>query len=442
MVWKSLERALAYGFILMFLLRRLDHEEVSLDVTFRNLEKEEVYLCWMNSYARESEIITKASETCFKVAANDGMKMNTFVSHRFLAVSSSSSSQPNDDNNTNYFVMDPEITQYNISFTRKEHQDQQPHQMSLSYFWNYHLLRYRHEVMVGLALLLISLDLLFSFGLPKDGLQTVTTSSRQLAIPRQVLKAFATLMMLVNHASYLLLHDYPSWMRLGTLPADLAGSMHIFCWLTGYNYSPHSRSQSWTILVLFLLLEQYCQLPSPFSYESLMTIVFARQLLSFSRFQSFLLKSPLLFHSIFIVILLSTESYLNACGLRILQISGLIYAIAGRMFVLPVDIWKQFLWLFAGSLRIILLVWNVTLKEIDTSSIPQIVVAALCLLWFVFHLILLGRPVKKALWDYSPNVIITFLSRYSLEIYGIHLFLAYFTIIYKQQLYDLLGIHS
>ena len=441
MVWKHMERALAYGFVIMFLLRKMDHDEVPLDVTFKNLENEQVYLCWMNAYSRENEIITKASETCFKIAANDGMNMKTFVSHRFLAVSSSSSSQP-DDNNANYFVMDPEITQYDISFTQKEHQHQRPHQMSFFYFWNYYLLRYRHEIMIGVAVLLISLDLLYSFGIPKDGSQTGTTSSRQLAVPRQVLKAFATLMMLVNHASYLLLHDYPSWMRLGALPADLAGSMHIFCWLTGYNYSPHSRSQSWIILALFLLLEQYCQLPSPFSYESLMTIVFARQLLSFSRFQSFLLKSPLLFHSIFIVILLSTESYLNAHGLRILQISGLIYAIAGRTFVLPVDIWKQLLWLFAGSLRILLLVWNVTLKEIDTSSNPQIIVAALCLLWFIFHLILLGCPVKKALWNYSPNFIITFLSRYSLEIYGIHLFLAYFLIIYKQPLYDFLGIHS
>jgi hypothetical protein len=423
MIWKFMERGLAYGLILMILLRQRDHHQTPIDVIFQNLEKENVSLCWMSAYARENEIISKASEKCFKIAVDDGIKMKTFETHRFLAVSSR---KPTDGGSydINYFVMDPEIKQYNISFRHTE-SPQINSNISFSYLWNYYFLRYRHQVMIGLTLLLISLDFFPSPSLPKDALQTIK-SPRQLAVPRQGLKAFATLTMLLNHASYLLLKDSPSWMRLGALPADMAGSMHLFCWLTGYNYSPYSRSQSWTILVLFLILEQYCRLPSPFAYESLMTIVFARKLLSFSPFQSFLLRASLLFHSIFIVFLLSTESFLNADGLRILQISGLIYAIAGRTFVLPVDIWKQLLWLFAGSFKVLLIVWTVTLSEIDTSSIPQLTVAALCLLWFIFHLFLFGCPVKKPFWKYSPNFMITFLSRYSLEIYGAHLFLAYY----------------
>jgi hypothetical protein len=422
MIWKILERGLAYGLIIVFLLMPRGENQISIDVVFKNLENETVSLCWMSSFAREEEIISNAADHCFKIVVGDGVNMKTYANHRFLAVSSSSKRADN-VSSTKYFVMDPNITQHNISFGEPKLL-QIDSNISFSYLWNYYILRYRHQVMIGLTLLLISLDLFSSSSPPKDGLKSVESSSRQLAVPRQVLKAFATLMMLLNHASYLFLQDSP-WMRIGALPADLAGSMHLFCWLTGYNYSSYSRSQSWAILVLFLLLEQYCRLPSPFAYESLMTIVLARKFLSYPIFQSFLLKSSLLFHSILIIILLSAESYFNVDGLRILQISGLIYAIAGRLFVLPVDIWKQLIWLFAGSFKILLLVWTVTLKGIDTSSTLQIAAAALCLLWFFFHLFLLGCPVKKPLWKYSPNFMITFLSRYSLEIYGGHLFLAY-----------------
>lgn len=416
MFWSFLERAIAYALVIAALFSPLTKDR-SLQVTFMNFEEEDVYLCWMSAYAREYEVISGSRDNCYIVT--EGVLLNTFTGHRFLALPINMTSNIKKQ----FFVIDQAI-QYNISFTNQSNQLSNYSDFSFAYFWNHSMLRYRHEVVVLFAIIFITGDLLFKR--PKPESKFTQSNAVQLGIPRQYLKAFATLMMLINHASYLFLADYPAWMRLGALPADLGGSMHLYCWLTGYNHSSHSRTQVWGILIAFLLLEQYCRLPPPFAYESLMTIVVARILFSQPKFNYFLQNCSIIFHGLLIAILLLSEPFLNADGLRILQISGLLYAIAGKLFILPIDTWKQFIWLFAGSLRILFISWKSTLSEVDPSSSPQIAITALCLGWFVFHIILLGYPMKKPYWNptvYSPIMI---LSRYSLEIYVIHLFLAYY----------------
>jgi hypothetical protein len=427
-----LELIFAYGLIL-FVLSIPPPSEVPIKAQFVNSESEAVAICWMSSYTREHELISGSLKDCYEVKVNDQLNMQTYAGHRFLAFPV----QRRAEAPTRYFSMEPQTTRYHISFSGMESlslplSSDQPN-ISVSYVWNTFILRYRHELMMTFALFLIAWEIFFPTRTPKDSLKTVNSSSKQLAVPRQELKAFATTTMLLNHASYIFLRASPAWLRLGCLPADLAGSMHLYCWLTGYNFTPQSRSESWMILTVYILLEHFCRLPSPFAYESLMTIVLARKLLSTSFFETFLLKWSLCFHACFIALCLQFAPIFNADGLRVLQVTGFLYAIAGRMFVLPVDASKRLIWLFAASLKIILLIWTLTIKEIDLSSVAQVVVTTLCLLWFTFHLVLLGFPLKEPLRRYTPNLVVTFLSRYSLEIYGVHLFLAYAYQLYLQR---------
>lgn len=419
MIWSFLEGGLAYGLVL-FVLLTPQTREIPLQVKFLNLEKEDIYLCWMSAYARENEILFGSHQKCFKIMTNDDLIMNTYVGHRFLALPVRRTSEITKQ----FFAMDSASLQYNISFSHRSDTKVDYTQLSLSYLWNNLLLRYRHEVVVCISVLLITLDLFGKRHNPSRAAAHLNLN--QLAIPRRFLKAFATLMMLINHASYIFLADHPSWMRLGALPADLGGSMHLYCWLTGYNYSSKSKNHVWCILVAFLILEQFCRLPAPFAYESLVTIVVARVILSFSIFEDFLLNYSILSHAVLIALLLLSGPFLNADGLRILQISGFLYAIAGRLFVLPVNYSKQLIWLFAGGLQILIIVWKATLSEVDTSSRLEVIIAALCLSWYCFHLLLLGLPLKKPIWNPKSTTVMNIISRYSLEIYVIHLFLAYF----------------
>ena len=257
--------------------------------------------------------------------------------------------------------------------------------------------------------------------------------SHQLAIPRQSLKSFATLMMLLNHFSYLFLQSNPIWMKLGALPADLAGSSHIFYWLVGYNKSNYNRSETWKVLFILFLLEQFCRLPSPFSYESLLTIVISRKFLSSDWFNYFLLNYSILFHSFVIILLIYFNSIFNSEGLRLFQNIGFIYAISGRLFIISNNSYKNMLWLFAGSSYLLIKTINHnSFEEFDNSSIWQVLALFFSLSWYCIHILLFSFPLEAPLWK-TNSLLTIFFSRYSLEIYVIHLFLAYCYHLYRQE---------
>lgn len=428
-------------------------DETSLLVTFYNYNSYDLYLCWISPSARESEIIQKSPEGCYIMDANGGIRSTTYKSHRFLILPSNKTLLNTKDRNNQtispiFISIDLEPKEYHILFNSSDVTDNNNNnvnyyykssnhfQWNSSYIWNYILLRFRHEVMVIVIILLATWNILNSSFTTKTKIVNNNNNNKndnkyhQLAIPRQGLKSFATIMMLLNHASYIFLRSYPSWMKLGTIPADLAGSSHLYYWLVGYNMSNNNRSYNLKVLLVLFSLEQFCRLPSPFTYESLLTVVILRHLLSIKLFDYFLLNYSIFFHSILIFIFIQLNPIFNGEGLRLCQMIGVIYAISGRMFVISSDPYKNMLWLFAGSGHIIFKMVSVnSFDVIDLTSSLQVLLLSFSLTWYCLHILLFSFPLENPFWKSNSSFTI-FFSRYSLEIYVVHLFLAYFYHLY------------
>ena len=265
-------------------------------------------------------------------------------------------------------------------------------------------------------------------------------SRASLLIPRHSLKCFAVLNMLLNHVSYALLESKSTTQTLGTLPADLIGSAQIFWFLVGYHHShshsPSVRSGTSTLLITFVLLEHFCRLPSPFTFETLMTVVVARALLTSKVFNfngdssegqsSVFAELPLLIHAVMCSALIAVNNLFNASGLRLLQCTGILYAIAGRLFLTRSLSHStngraaHYLWLAAAWGLQFKLVWTTKLSAlvVDMTTLPVVCVAAVCVSGAVGQLVLFACPVSAPLW--TPSSASVWVSRHSLEIYVFH----------------------
>ena len=436
----------------------------ALTVKFLNPTESDVALCWLSTYDRENELLEKAPEGCYRigVGVENTFSLNTYNGHRFILlpwdkqeVSSSESValvNPKPYVPTMFLYMKPELTFYEVKF--KSSLASLEDITSVDDAWQ-HLLRNRHYFMIFVvSVYLLSLQFLAPISArsrkasqrqqnmiaKKTTEVKVSETETNLIIPRHSLKCFAVLNMVLNHCAYMFFPDRPAYQLVGTIPADLIGSAQLFWFIVGLHpvsSRPLSvRSESSTLLIVFFLLEHFCRLPKPLTYETLFTIVVARSLLSCDMFQYKENKKcctfsefPIWIHGLCCCFLISINGIFNANGLRLLQCTGLLYAITGRLFLSSHPAASlsarapHYLWLLAACGFQLKVVYVSKLSSLDIYT-PQAIVVAVCLLGAVCQAALLARPVKQSWW--ASTRVEVWVSRYSLEIYCIHLVALWF----------------
>ena len=411
-------------------------------VSIVNPTESDVALCWLSTYVRENELLEKAPEGCYRirVGVNKSFTLNTFEGHRFILVPWDKPSANSGSPSRGFLHITHGMTDYTVDFhesaltTLRE-------MKNLTDVWQ-QLLRNRHYVMIFVVCVYAIILQLTNSTIPhrrRIGLKKRNEDGEvweNLLIPRHNLKCFAVLNMVLNHLSYMFFQNDPKWQYIGTLPADLIGSAQIFWFLVGcypnYSRTSHVRTNSTMLLLVFILLEHYCRLPKPFTYETLFTIVISRSLLEMDLFQHDEKKKCVLFssypiwvHAISCAVLIAVNDVFDASGLRLFQCEGILYAIAGRLFFrcenAPVSSRAaHMLWLLAAWALRLKTTWTAKVNNIDMYSL-EAVVTAFCLVGALVQMIVFAVPVKNSLWISSWTS--KLISRYSLEIYVGHLVL-------------------
>lgn len=435
-------------------------EDHSVAMTVINDSEVDVAMCWMNSYNTESEVSMRSPKGCYLIDRNDEIRLNTYVGHRFLILPKN----PRIDRNDNYFliasknVLSTKVSTlkniYNhINFSLSSKLE---FRVFIDNLWST-LLRYRLIVITSI----VSTIILFELISPKTKVNNTNTSQVSQsypAIPRNSLKCYAVITMLLNHFGHICITD-KLMTKLYTIPATAGGSFDIFMWLVGYNTSQQKYSESAKILIVFLVLELFVALPSPFSYSSLVTAVAIRYITNSKWFaynntsKSCLFADyHILYHMLLCMALISCENVLNADGIRLLEVQGLLAGIAGRLFNCTnpvsltdssnekkgmkesdafinsnfIQISKLFVWTYALFLMKSNVLWLAYLQQEENLFAVTLRNAYLYLVLAVFVVIFLVLlfPCKKPLWSKSSRVA-KVISHYSLEIYFVHLVLGF-----------------
>lgn len=453
---------------------QISPSNTAVTVKIRNPTSSSVGLCWLSSYARENELIKNAPDGCYQIGVGEKntFTLKTYTGHRFILlpwekeitshpqsrVAAGVASGGDADAQsipTMFLYIKPNVHQYEVEFN-KTSLGILAEIASPDDAWQL-LLRNRHYFMILLVSLYFLAQKLADYPsssssesmrvshrlgkTAKKGVVDVTESDVKknsppaLMIPRHSLKCFAVLNMILNHISYLIFKSNSTWQFLGTLPADLIGSSQIFWFLVGYQHAStrKERSDSSKLLVVFCLLEHFCRLPRPITYETLLTVVVARSLLSSDVFLMdestkccLFAQLPVLLHSVCCCALIAINDLFNGSGLRLLQCTGLMYAVAGKLFMsshreAPLEARAaHFTWLLAACGLQFKLVWISKLNSIDINSVEGRV-ACVCVLGAVCQAVLFAVPTKAPAW--SSSSVAVWISRHSLEIYCAHLVL-------------------
>lgn len=561
----------SYAMIIATIFVVVEHHPEKILATFRNHSDRNMAVCFKSPYVSESELVAVAPDDCSFIGRRSSINVNTYEGHAFVILPW----EKPDNVPTEYgvVVMRPDVTVVNVEldavlsavpplwYTLKANR----HYLSLlvgvlALFVEYISTtmqtsddekRYNHRQEVESSTISSS-----STSTTTTSTTTTTSSHRQsilrsqlgeLLVPRHSLKGMAVTLMLIDHAAYRLLSGSEGIMRVFTLPADIGSSMHIFSWLTGYHvvldgknssFTAHNstntsfRSASVAILIVYYAMDYWVRLPSPFTYEALMTVVLARSLFS-TRYFAVRQQQPAVVsteqgcagaddgtsagdtgismdanrgkktkkgtkaakisgdiniedkkeknnytssaritcdfaefhpwvHSVFLCTLIVTNYVTTVDGLRLFFNSGLIFAVAGRLFVVSASSSlarsNMLLWLFSGQIYVFRGVWDRTISKADFTSSIEVVGICIGVLWQLCVLYVLSHPVsatnddddddataedtdlavkvnekkkKKTVLFSRASTLAVLLSRYSLEIYVVHLAALY---AYMQQM--------
>jgi hypothetical protein len=414
--------ALSY-LVVMCVIYYCQQPSAKLEVEFFNNgdSGHAVSLCWTNSYTKDAEVIALAPSGCSYIGFGESSRMISYAGHRFLVLPYDKSV----DDTFNTIVIDPQITSYIIE---KFNPDE-----SVGKYFRRVVVENRDAIIVGMCCVYVAyLQIRTSKSLSNNEHKTARNEHDEttLAISRHSLKCFAVIIMVLNHVSHLFMSGMAK--EMGVLPADLGGSSHIFSFLVGYNTSPHSARVNNTILIgVFVFLEYVVRLPKPFTFEQIVSYVVAREVLSCRVFASdnspspscSFTKLPIVIHAIVISTLAATNSVTNADGLRVWQNSSLLYAFAGRMFALRAPLPTRLLWAVSCTAFVLHLNWRLKYDVYDTTDIMGSCVLGACVCGILLQTALFAFPVSKQLWE--PSNVAKTVSRYSLEIYVVHLLAFY-----------------
>lgn len=265
-----------------------------------------------------------------------------------------------------------------------------------------------------------------------------------LIIPRHALKSIAVVTMVLNHIGHNSLTSRGSGLTFKpywTVLADAGWSSQVFCWLAGLNTSQVNKSSELVIIMVFVGLELFIRLPSPITYENLLTIATIRLLCGTDwlsvRSQGVSCKFAdmhILFHAAlccFTTQLL--DKLLGADGLKVINISGVLYAMSGRIFAVNVGrgrSWdlssKTLLWHAAATyseMTGIAASWG----SFEKHSAASYAYCGFFMCSLALQLVVLNTPASKPNTNQHSSYLNAVVARYSLEIYVFHflLLLAY-----------------
>lgn len=346
------------------------------DPSYDGSENSANYVCWISPDKGSRNLTTIAAEAprgCSDLAP--GINTKTFVGHQFLFVYNNQSM----DNPPKVLTMRSNLTYIDVvSYSNYD----TTRDFDFLVEWQRLLLQRRHIASAFAVILLIQLMLTRTTSkennVVKEGEEALQTNSkrskkptsvadnksstmgdvREPWVPRQAIKCYAVVNMLVNHTAYTFIRSNKPLQTWFTLWADAGGSMTLFNWLIGYNTQPDSRrNNEIMLLVAFLLLNTCIDLPHPITYETLLSVCLTRWLLQTSLFRVSasdgscpLAEQSIMINALLIELIVLAGKVLGTEGLKLVHMEGVLYAINGRLFaVRDVPLATRLLWLSAAA---------------------------------------------------------------------------------------------
>lgn len=446
-------------------------------------------LCWYNPDSTLDRIIAQFPIDCNRLSP--GITTNTYVGHQFIVMPFDESGHISSSKRKLYqiFAIQPNITSYDVRQLDVLHlSPSEPWYRLLKFHVGYsdmilmwqHAIIHRRIFCLYYALFLIIVCVLYmpapSKAPPKgtvsspnmpnsisDMEPTDTNISKvtgtdlhpqhhshlgliqdSLIIPRHALKSIAVVTMVLNHIGHNSLSSRGSGLTFKpywTVLADAGWSSQVFCWLAGLNTSQVNKSSELVIVMAFVGLELFVRLPSPITYENLLTIATIRFLCCTDWLS---VRSPgvsckfadmhILFHAVLCCLTIQLlDKFLGADGLKVINISGVLYAMSGRIFAVNVGrgrSWnmssKALLWHAAATYSEMTGI-NASWDSFEKHSVASYAYCGFFMCSLALQLVILNMSASKPNPNQYSFYLNALVARYSLEIYVSHflLLLAY-----------------
>ena len=393
----------------------------------------EKYYCWLNPDAGNNainSILANYPDGCSYVGF--GSVVNTYVGHQFVVVEKTQVKQYDATNRPK--ILTALINMHTVDVANVVEYDPLQH-FDYIVEWQ-RLLLLRKQIITYAACVLLALAMLFRAS-PRANRKVKSDKTMQVQptlLPRNVIKGYAVITMLLNHVGHVFLPRDSFVKPFFTTLADAGGSMHLFNWLVGYNITTVSRSSEVWLLSVFVFLQFFVSLPPPITYETLLSISVIRWLFNTQYFHVDATTgkcqwpdAPIYVHALLIVVIIFFDNVTGPEGLKMIPGHGLLFAACGRLFAVPkVDPFTRLLWVSTSCVYAMLSMrynFAVLLRDFPTY---QYIYGAVFVLLTLMHSTVLnwkrGADSTVQRW-YPPSLVstmATFLSRYSLEIYLMH----------------------
>jgi hypothetical protein len=386
-----------------------------------NFSSNSMAFCYLNPDYTLGEVITTPSRFCAQILPKDTYSMITYASHRFYVFPWSP--QHRADFTPQIITMFPSVTEYRLRSTGLDAIDVSLFDRFVEYWGS--LCGQRHKIGASFAIVLLGFSYIFASQTNKLHHSTsFPASHRQIYAPRASLKCLATVAMLLNHVGHFLFVKNNFQKQVLTFPADIGLSSHLYWWLAGFG-SGRIRSSDSQLLVAYLLLLYIADLPSPFTYETLLNVATIRLITSWAPMKT-LSESNVLVHGVLCCALLISGLLFDSDCLKILHTEGLALGISSNLLTLHTDALKRLIWVFPVIMLIFYKNYTrlTTDKDINNLNIFQYSYFGIwTLISVAVHSAVLFVPVAKSAWKSSNLTEI--ISRYSLEIYVVHILILY-----------------
>jgi hypothetical protein len=389
-------------------------------------------VCYLGYGVDINHLIENKATRCFKM--DYGLILNTYDGHEFFVTSWEDSGSPE--------LFEGRLIRMQFNVSQIELAPKAS--ASLGHMWRSELKKHSHDVATAIGALLLGAI----FIMPRHNLAVKEEDSKQSRrtqvryqqcfgpiVPRSTLKAYAVVTMLTQHFGLLFLDDSShKLLRLVlTLPADIGGSAVVFCFLAGLTLPDESRWSEAVIIGAYMLLQALCALPSPMSYETLITIAAMRLLWRTPYFKisksqedgestlsSCFARQSILWHAVLCAAVVQMHHVCSGNILKIFNPTMTLVAVGGHLLLQGARLHLIALWVLPSvALKAVDLWLRVQCQE-DLAT-PCQAIGGVMMVAMIFQCILQCMPAKHPLWHSS------YLSRWlasnSLEIYVGHLFL-------------------
>lgn len=398
-------------------------------------------VCYLNVGMEVEDLIATKESSCFKMEY--GLRMNTYENHEFYVASWDSPKSTD--------LFEPRIVTIERGLTTIQLGREAPAAARTQWRWKSELKKHSETVATAIGVVMLAIILATpARAKSKNAAAKDNKLSYQdcfgPAVPRSTLKAYAVVTMLMQHFALLFIPESTdkTLKLLLTLPADIGGSAVVFCFLAGLTIPDVSRWGEAVIVGAYLLLQVLCPLPSPMSYETLLTIVGMRLLFRTPFFRiskreekgATTLSSPfgranIVWHGILCAAVVQMYDICSGNILKIFNSTMTVAAVGGHLLLQGASVHRIALWILPS---VVLKAFDASLRvDCDGSSTAFVTLCqafgAFMALALLFQFFLQCVPKKQPWWQSSR--LSKWLASKSLEIYVMHLFLMKGTLLLK-----------